>query len=505
MTNPLFQYSIDYNIKLRDIQVDILNTIWENYKNYNTFAMEISVGGGKSLIAASIAYYEKSTRIITSSNQLVDQYYKDYSHIINKFYGLSNYLKKEEYLEDKVNAITLENPVVTNTIAHLLLTQLDGYVSPKVMVIDECDASIGLLDLYFTKVFNLDKVARTIEELDSYKNCLEFIEGKIRDAEEQMMIVNTKKRAAFKTGANALSKVVNLRLLYNALVDSPEMFSIWRTRKRVLMGKNTFYKYDLNIKAINIPVGILQNFLGYTGKVILMSGTLFNHEIPELLPDRKYLYISVPSPISVVRRQVLVAPSSIELVFPRDYEKIAQELERTLETYKYLRPCLVHLSYTDAKEVSKYMTTPHIVYEDKIEKIEAVKEFMEKKGDSVLLGPGLSIGVDLKNDLCRLNIIPILKFPNIKDDYVEKKMAQAFGRRWYATQTIRETVQAVGRSTRGPEDYSLAVISDPRFARFYNEWGSLFPSYFKEAIVWDEKLLDKTYISEVEFNKQETL
>jgi Rad3-related DNA helicase len=115
-------------------------------------------------------------------------------------------------------------------------------------------------------------------------------------------------------------------------------------------------------------------------------------------------------------------------------------------------------------------------------KIEVLNEFLAKGG--VLLSAGLTEGVDLKDDLARLNIIVSCRFPNLGSDYVQKKKAQPGGNFWYMLETIKQTVQALGRTTRNEKDYSVSIILDGRFAGLYSKTKDELPRSFREAIVW---------------------
>jgi len=122
---------------------------------------------------------------------------------------------------------------------------------------------------------------------------------------------------------------------------------------------------------------------------------------------------------------------------------------------------------------------------DKEDKQEKIDEWTRKGG--ILLGSGCSTGLDLHGDLCRLNIVTKLQFPNLKSDLVQKRLALPGGKRSYSLTALRELLQACGRSTRNENDYSVTIILDERFARLYRELIEEVPNFIRNAIIWETK------------------
>lgn len=71
--------------ELRDVQVDVLNTLWETFPYSKRFKIIAPVGAGKSVIGLCIAKYaeklELHTLISSPLNELVNQYDSSFSEI----------------------------------------------------------------------------------------------------------------------------------------------------------------------------------------------------------------------------------------------------------------------------------------------------------------------------------------------------------------------------------------------------------------------------------------
>lgn len=111
----------------------------------------------------------------------------------------------------------------------------------------------------------------------------------------------------------------------------------------------------------------------------------------------------------------------------------------------------------------------------------AVAGFKDQGG--VLVASSLERGIDLPGDLCRLQIVTKVPFPNLGDTRTAARMRASGGSRWYALQTARSLVQMTGRGVRGMDDHADTVIFDTQFGRWWTQWGkTLMPKYWRDAM-----------------------
>lgn len=100
--------------------------------------------------------------------------------------------------------------------------------------------------------------------------------------------------------------------------------------------------------------------------------------------------------------------------------------------------------------------------------------------NSVLIGPTLTEGVDLPDDLCRFIIIAKVPYPNLKDKLVKAKM-KLFPK-WYDSETANSIIQGIGRGNRNPSDWCVTYILDGCFNNLYNKTSSQFPIELQKRI-----------------------
>lgn len=76
----------------RPVQVDIINEILSAIdQGYKNIILEAGTGIGKSPIATTISNYVENSYIITMTNQLLQQYLRDFDYMVEEIKGRSNY------------------------------------------------------------------------------------------------------------------------------------------------------------------------------------------------------------------------------------------------------------------------------------------------------------------------------------------------------------------------------------------------------------------------------
>lgn len=111
-----------------------------------------------------------------------------------------------------------------------------------------------------------------------------------------------------------------------------------------------------------------------------------------------------------------------------------------------------------------------------------IADWLESRA-GVFLSPSMDRGVDLKGDLCRVQVILKVPFPSLGDKQVERRLyGTKGGRLWYAVETARSLIQMSGRVVRSEEDWGVTYVLDSEFLRFWRQWKGLFPQWWIEGL-----------------------
>ena len=121
-----------------------------------------------------------------------------------------------------------------------------------------------------------------------------------------------------------------------------------------------------------------------------------------------------------------------------------------------------------------------LVTDPEIERDEIISEHIAAKKPTVLISPSLHLGLDLKDDLSRFQIITKVPYLSLADRWVNEKVK--VNQQWYNWQTALKLVQGYGRSIRSKEDWAITYVLDSAFGWFVSKNKHILPDWFTQAI-----------------------
>ncbi len=463
----------------RPIQSDTLAKLTRDWDKADIHALILPVGAGKSAVARAIQV-ATGADILTPSNALVSQYVFDYPYV-NALKGKAHYTcsfskisckdwqecgmtcEKCPYDLAKARAVeghaTFFNPM--SYYYFMLSTQQKGN---KVLVVDEAhNLSSMVLMLCGNRLKRSDY--KFTEKCTNELILVRWLADQIQRLERLSALYY--KRHEMEKLQLAKDQITSLSLLKAGLDEDPQNYVIWIDTE-----KNEQY---LNIKPIFPPRFLMDRIIGGK-KVILMSGTLFDYDIKAIAGDQFVNKIEQNSPIPRKNRQVIWKPAPFPINYQTDPRKLAEYI------LKFVDPklnTLVHITYSLSKKLAPFFPSGTHINSNE-DKEEVIEQFKLKGG--LFLASGCSEGLDFRGDVCKLNIIPKLQFPDLKDPGVQKRKALQDGDEWYSLQTMLTLIQAAGRSTRAPDDFSTCLVLDPNFGRIFERFKSKLPKYFVESV-----------------------
>ena len=111
---------------------------------------------------------------------------------------------------------------------------------------------------------------------------------------------------------------------------------------------------------------------------------------------------------------------------------------------------------------------------------EVISQHANSINPTVLISPSLHLGLDLKDDLSRFQIITKVPYPDLGDRWINEK--RRIYEQWYIWQTALRLVQAYGRSIRSKEDWAKTYVLDSAFLPFVKKNINILPNWFIQAI-----------------------
>jgi ATP-dependent DNA helicase DinG len=487
--NPLVNRFDGSGRQPRKTQVDALNWIHSTFPTSESpLVIEAGVGCGKTALLRA-AQLEYGGSIATSQNTLVSQYQSDYPNL-NVIIGMQHYRCKEYltrcgYASQRYSCkggidspckmrqvrdrFAQGVPTLFNTMS-LYVTRKRGGLPTETTYVDEAHQLISVArqaSTYSNRLYSADKtllrkMGMTVRSLRSEINVCKFFEAKIETLEKKL-----RKSMPIEESEAILSAIQQTEFTLECFVTEPEKYVVDTTENSLL------------VTPIVTPRTFLKRVIDKRG--ILTSATLLPHDVREILGRKDYPFIDLGTSIPKENRRVIWSPSKFShSAADIDIPALAARIE-DIYNATGKKNTLVHVTYSLMLRLLPYMRQS-VIWHDETNKAEAIERFLTNGG--IMLGAGMSEGLDLKGDLCRTQIITTLQFPNIADPWVSKRKALPDGEEWMIGEVMKVLRQQVGRGTRGENDYCENYVLDNRFANVINKARKLgmCPDHFFESI-----------------------
>ena len=257
------------------------------------------------------------------------------------------------------------------------------------------------------------------------------------------------------------------------------------------------------IKIRPFSVAKLGEKLGFSSSkncVLLMSATILDSDTfckAVGIPSSEAMFIRVPSTFPAEHRPIIGDLSVGKMSYYYKDKTMPLMLERILDLSRKHEnhKGIIHTgSYEFMHKVRRFAKDTNTTFSNRLlcqsqgtyeEKQMMIKLHMNSQQPTILCGPGFIEGIDLKDDLARFNVIMKMPYMSLADRLIQRK-AEEFPA-WYDLQTALALIQAIGRSVRSDQDWSIIYILDLMWKFFYiKHKDKLFPKYIQDAVRWIE-------------------
>ena len=229
-------------------------------------------------------------------------------------------------------------------------------------------------------------------------------------------------------------------------------------------------------------------------KTLMMSATILDTKTfcssIGLLPD-KVKFIPIPSYFPLENRPIY--PLNIEylnyntLNEDRVKQRIAAVVDKIMTWHKDHKGIIHTTSYKQRDFIKENISQDNrrrlLETDPDVERDEIISEHINAVKPRVLISPSLHLGLDLKDDLSRFQVIIKVPYPSLGDRWIDGKRKK--NGQWYQWQTALKLIQGYGRSIRSKEDWAATYVLDSGFLNFVNRNRNILPTWFTSAIKWD--------------------
>ena len=164
---------------------------------------------------------------------------------------------------------------------------------------------------------------------------------------------------------------------------------------------------------------------------------------------------------------------------------IVKVIDNLLSVHKNDKGIIHTTSYSQVQfiknNLSKENLSRLIETNPKFDRNEMILKHAQSAKPTVLISPSMFLGVDLKDDLSRFQIIVKVPYPDLTDKKVS--VLKQRNPKWYEWNTILRLIQAYGRSVRNADDYANTYILDSNVSFLLKNGKEMIPKWFSEAII----------------------
>jgi Rad3-related DNA helicase len=512
---------------LRDVQRDMLLAIEANYHTHKIIIASMPVGSGKQIVAITYSIWIRANRygktaILNPTKMLQDQYQTNFPDI-PLLKGAGTYrcsldlgLNQKEFMSCRqTKAMTDEyckgGCEYTATLreakaAGIAIFNMHSFYFNRMwkshVVIDEAhNIAPFLFDIYAIRLWQ-PEIGYEIKDRYTAEEVTEIIKTQIIDLLEQANIAKDARDAKLLESIQEESKrfenVLQALALWKSdilVVKKTEKYQPSRHLNKEIKHKVKDLKNTdqvcIYIKPLKVSSFVQQFFWPekYTQKVLLLSSTIGPLDRIELgIEQGSVKLLESDSPIPPANRPFVIWPvaSMSSAVQQKNLPTITDAILQIAKKHSEVKG-LIHATYELAIFLRKYINESHpelssrFLFHDQKNKNEVFKFFRAASNPLILVGSGMSEGIDLPEDAARFQVICKVMFPYLGDDVNKWRCHNS--PRLYNYDAVKMIIQQSGRICRGPTDKGVTYMLDSNFLYLESKTPQEWPMWFKKATI----------------------
>lgn len=228
-------------------------------------------------------------------------------------------------------------------------------------------------------------------------------------------------------------------------------------------------------------------------QVLMMSATLISADQISRdlgIPESDFALIQVPRTFDPARCPVNILPVADNSFKEQanSWPVLSKAISQIVSENQDHRIMIHAVSYVQAEKVHKHLKSEFpgraiLTHQKDSGSKKRTLESYEKTPGAVLISPSMARGADFRGDLCRVQILIKVPFPNLGDKQIGARLHGTYdGQTWYTVQTIRELVQMTGRCMRSADDWGISWILDKQFLNVWSKSQELFPKWWRDSV-----------------------
>lgn len=240
------------------------------------------------------------------------------------------------------------------------------------------------------------------------------------------------------------------------------------------------------VKVTPLKVDVLSKYIfKHADNVLLMSATIIDHEhFAKSLGITQYKYIESDSTFDPIKAPIYINTKQKinHYNLKKTLPKILKQIEDICNQHEFEKGIIhTHTGFI-ASYLQNNLKSRRFLYRDKETRNEEIlREHSKSKNPTVLVSPSLGLGIDLKDDLARFQIVIKAPYLPLGDNRIKKLFE--LDKQWYSNKMLSNVVQQCGRGIRSKQDHCKTYILDAGVFEAIIRNKNKLPKYFIERFV----------------------
>ena len=240
------------------------------------------------------------------------------------------------------------------------------------------------------------------------------------------------------------------------------------------------------VKVTPLKVDVLSKYIfKHADNVLLMSATIIDHEhFAKSLGIKQYEYVESDSTFDASKAPIYIKTKqkinhyNLKKILPN----IVKQIKDICAEHEFEKGIIhTHTGFI-ASYLQSNLDSKRFLYRDQQTRNEEILEQHSKsKNPTVLVSPSLGLGIDLRDDLARFQIIIKAPYLPLGDNRIKKLFEQ--DKKWYTNKMLSNVVQQCGRGIRSKQDYCTTYILDSGISDAIIRSRKHLPKYFLERFM----------------------
>lgn len=240
-------------------------------------------------------------------------------------------------------------------------------------------------------------------------------------------------------------------------------------------------------KPVKVDLFLKRKVWPKADKIILSSATIPFRDNPGRwlqrigLGDANSKILRAPMSFPVQNRPIITTSMGGKMTReeePANWERNVGKIKEILQCHQGEKGVIHTASYDRARRLDRELDEPTYLHKEDGEDGDVIENWKES-GEDILISPAVIDGVDLKEDLCRFQILFKVPYPSTQSSRV-KALLDRDEWAWYWATAMKDVVQSYGRAVRSRDDFAVFYVVDRSFKDLLERTKP--PIWFKEAI-----------------------